>query len=297
MKENKGYLYATTAYFLWGILPIYWKQVDHVPAVEVLLHRIVWSLVFLAALLSLQQNWGWLRNALRNRKILLIYTVATLFLSLNWGIYIWAVNTNHIVETSLGYFINPLVSVFFGMIFLGERLRPVQWLAILMAGSGVLFLFLSGGDLVLWIALVLPLTFAVYALLKKKAPLDSLKGLTLETAIVGFPALLILLFWGVTGQGALGQVDRSTDFFLIASGAATAIPLLFFGAAAPRIPMRMIGILQYVAPTMQFLLGVFVYEEPFDQTRFIGFCIIWVALILYTVESFLNRQRMALKAT
>ncbi|MDJ0753780.1 MAG: EamA family transporter RarD [Ardenticatenaceae bacterium] len=296
MKENKGYLYATTAYFLWGILPIYWKQVDHIPAVEVLLHRILWSLVFLAALLSLQRNWGWLRTALRNRKILLIYTAATLFLSLNWGIYIWAVNASHIVETSLGYFINPLVSVFFGMIFLGERLRPVQWLAILIAGSGVLFLFLSGGDLVLWIALALPLTFAVYALLKKKAPLDSLKGLTLETAIVGFPALLILLYWGVTGQGALGQVDRSTDFFLVASGAATAIPLLFFGAAAPRIPMRMIGILQYVAPTMQFLLGVFVYGEPFDQTRFIGFCIIWVALIIYTVESFLNRQRTTLRA-
>lgn len=283
--DKKGLIYALVAYSLWGVLPIYWKQLDHVPALEVLLHRIVWSLLFLAILLVVQKPGRWIRPLLRDRRTLLTYAAATVLLTINWGIYIWAVNTNHIVETSLGYFINPLVSVLLGMLFLGERLRPGQWAAIGLATVGVIYFLFQGGELVLWIALVLAFSFGFYGLIKKRAPLDALKGLSLETFLIAVPSAVLLLIWAVNGEGAMGRVAPQTDFLLIASGAATAVPLLFFGAAAPRIPLRMIGILQYVAPSIQFLLGVFVYGETFNQSRFIGFCIIWAALLLFTIEN------------
>lgn len=289
---NKGIFYGVGAYLLWGLLPIFWKSLHHVPALEILAHRMVWSLAFVVVLLAAQGRWRWLLPVLKNGRVLLTFTVSALLLSLNWFIYIWAVNAGHIVETSLGYFINPLLNVLLGTLFLKERLRPGQLAAIIVATIGVLYLTLHYGSLP-WIALTLAGSFGIYGLLRKTAALNSLEGLTLETLVLFLPALAYLIYLEVVGTAAFGHTGLTTTLLLIAGGVATALPLLLFASGARRITLTLMGILQYIAPTMQFLIGVFLYHEPLDSDRLIGFSLIWLALAIYSLEGILRSGRSA----
>ena len=285
---NAGIWYALGAYVLWGLFPIYWKWLHHVPAIQVIGHRIGWSLIFLLIIIFATNQWKKFRLTL-TRRVLGIYLIAGVLLSFNWLIYVWGVNSEHVVETSLGYFINPLFSVLLGMIFLKERLRPLQWLPIGLAAMGVIYLTWTYGSLP-WIALSLAFTFGLYGLVKKLSPLGSLYGLTLETGLVFLPALGYLIFVEVTGQGAFGHTGIVSDLLMVGAGAVTTIPLLMFASAAKRIPLTMVGIMQYIAPTLQFLLGVLLYKEPFTTTRLIGFSLVWIALIVFWVEGVFARK-------
>lgn len=289
MEDKKGILYGIGAYLLWGLFPIYFKALQSVPALEILYHRIVWSFLFLAVVLALRQDWGRLRRAV-NLRLLASYTLASVLLAANWLIYIFGVNSGQILEASLGYFINPLFSVLLGVVFLRERLRAAQWLPVALATAGVLYLTAAYGRLP-WIALALAFSFGMYGLVKKVTPLSSLPGLTLETAILFVPALVALIYLTLAGKGAFLNGGWNVSLLLSLAGFITALPLLLFAGAARRIPLWMVGLLQYLAPTMQFLLGVLVYDEPFTQTRLIGFAVIWLALVIFTLESFWTRRR------
>lgn len=285
---NRGVLYAIGAYGLWGFLPLYWKAVQTVPAVQILSHRFVWSCIFLMMLIWVKKEWPVLRGALATPRTLAVFSLAAVLLAINWLTYIWGVNAGFIVESSLGYFINPLMNVLLGVVFFKERLRPWQWGSIGLAGAGVLYLTLSYGRLP-WIALVLAFTFGMYGLLKKTAPLGALPGLTLETAILFVPAGALLLFAESQGSGAFGHQGLTVTTLLAFTGVITALPLLLFAGAARRIHLSTLGLLQYIAPTIQFLIGVLVYGEPFTQARLVGFGAIWVALALYSLEGFVNK--------
>lgn len=280
---RKGVLAAIGAYLLWGFLPVYWKLIRQVPAPEILGHRIVWSLLFALLLLLVLRHWGWIATVRHQPRLLLVFAATGSILAGNWLIYIWAVNNNFIVEASLGYFINPLVNVLLGVVFLKERLRPLQWVAILVALAGVAYLTVQIGSLP-WISLTLAFSFGVYGLIRKTAALASLEGLSLEMSIVFLPALAYLFWLAAQGQAAFGQ-ETGTSLLLALAGLATALPLLLFAYSARLIPLSTIGILQYIAPTLQFLLGVLVYHEPFSPTRMAGFLLIWTALLIYTLES------------
>lgn len=295
---NKGVLYALGAYVAWGLLPIYWKAIQHVPAMEILGHRIIWSVIFVGILLYWQKDKSWIGTLRNNRRLMLTYLASALLLSNNWFFYIWAVNNGFVVETALGYFINPLISVVLGVIFFSERLRAWQWTAVFLAFVGVLYLTFVYGQLP-WIALVLAFSFGFYGLLRKKAKLASLPALGFETAVITPIALGYIIFLEAQGQGSLFSVDWQTTALLLLAGVITAVPLLLFGAGANRINLSTIGILQYIAPTLQFLIGVYLYNEPFTQSRLIGFCIIWLALAIYATDSLLNRRRpkLAVAAT
>jgi len=252
-------------------------------------HRIAWSFLLLLAFIFITKQWNEFRSVAFDRKTLGIYAVAGVLLSLNWLIYVWGVNAGFIVETSLGYFINPLLSVLFGVIFLREKLRPLQWLPVVIAAIGVTYLTVTYGRLP-WIALSLAITFGLYGLVKKLSPLGSVFGLTLETGIVFPVALVYLTIMQASGAGEFLHDGLTVDLLLVGAGVVTTIPLLMFASAAKEIPLNMIGVLQYFAPTIQFLIGVFVYKEPFDTTRFIGFGIVWVALIIFWVENIVARR-------
>jgi chloramphenicol-sensitive protein RarD len=291
---NKGILAGIGAYFLWGLFPIYWRLLETVPALEILANRIVLSLVFTVGLLILQKDLLWWKTIRHNRRVLLIYTLAALLLSVNWFVYIWAVNAGYVVEASLGYFINPLVNFMLGVIFFKEKLRSGQVVAVILAVLGVLYLTFNYGHLP-WISLVLAFTFGMYGLIKKSAPLESMHGFSLETAVMFLPALVFLLYRGASGVGALGTQSTAVTAMLVLAGPVTSIPLLLFGYAARRIPLSMLGFIQYIAPTLQFLLGVYVYQEPFPASRLIGFCIIWLALIFYSLESVYYNRKLKLR--
>jgi len=284
---NRGIFYAIGAYTLWGLLPVYWKWLQHVPVTQVLCHRILWSFLALLVVTLLSRQWNAFRQALEGPRVLSVYAVAAILISVNWLTYIWAVGAGFIVETSLGYFINPLLSVFLGVIFFRERLRPWQWTAISLAAAGVVYLTIAYGTLP-WIALTLAITFGAYGLVKKIAPLGSLYGLTLETGVLLLPALLFIGYSEKTGYGAIFHIGVGTDVLLMGAGIITAVPLLLFSSAARRIPLSLIGILQYIAPTLQFLLGVMVYREPFTLVKCIGFGMVWAALIIYGAEGLLT---------
>jgi len=286
---NKGIFYGIGAYMLWGFFPIYWKLLHHVPALELLSHRIVWSYLLLVAVILATRKGADFRKLLSAR-IVGIYLIAALLIGGNWGTYVWGVNAGHIVETSLGYFINPLVSVLLGVVILRENLRPAQWGPILLALIGVVYLTVTFGRLP-WIALTLAFTFGFYGLVKKLAPLSSLYGVALETGVLFIPALVFLSFAHVNKTGAFLRTGTGADLLMIGAGVVTTIPLVMFASAAKRIPLTIIGILQYLAPTIQFLIGVFVYREPFDQTQLIGFSMIWLALLLFWGESYLANRK------
>jgi chloramphenicol-sensitive protein RarD len=281
---NKGILAGISAYTLWGLFPIYWRWLEQVPAIEILGNRMVWSFAFVAILLTMQKDWHWLGETWRNRRTMLTYTLAAILLSFNWFTYIWAVNAGYVVEASLGYFINPLVNFLLGVIFLGERLRLGQVVAVILAGLGVLYLTVSYGSLP-WISLVLAFTFGMYGLIKKTARLESMHGFSLETMVLFLPALGYLLYRNASGVGAFGHQGMLVTLLLVLAGPVTSIPLLLFGYSARRIPLSMLGFIQYIAPTLQFLLGVFVYREPFPPARLVGFSIIWMALLVYSLEN------------
>ena len=285
---KKGILYGIGAYAMWGFFPIYWKLLHHVPALQLLGHRIVWSFVLLALILLAVRLWRDFRRAL-TRKVLGIYTAAALLLAVNWLTYVWAVNAGYIVETSLGYFINPLLSVLLGVIILRERLRLTQWIPLGLAAAGVIYLTVAYGKPP-WIALTLAFSFGFYGLMKKMAPLSSLFGLTLETGILLVPAFLYLIFEQGSGRGAFLHTGLRSDLLMVGAGVATTIPLLLFASAARQVPLSTVGLLQYIAPTIQFLLGVFGYKEDFDQTHLIGFGMVWVALVIFWVENVLANR-------
>ncbi len=289
--RGRGLWYAFGAYGLWGLLPIYWKWLQVVPAFEILLHRMVWSLLFLLAMVYAAGRWQGLRESVGNRRTLALYAAAALLLSGNWWLYIWAVNAGFIVETSLGYFVNPLVNVVLGVIIFRERLRPGQWTAILLAAAGVAFLTWVYGQPP-WISLGLAFSFAFYGVIKKIAPLGASEGLTLETALMSVPASAVLVYWWTTGTGSFGSLGPRIDLLLVGAGATTALPLVWFAAAARRLPLSIVGVMQYIAPTVQFLIGVLLYGEPFDLHRLVGFAIIWTALVLFTAEGVWARGRL-----
>ena len=289
---KKGIWYALGAYIIWGLFPFYWKILAGVPALQLLGHRIIWSFVTLFAIILLARQWKIIRAAL-TRRVLIIYSVAAVLIAINWLTYVWAVGAGFIIETSLGYFINPLISVLLGVLFQHEHLRPLQWVPIGLATVGVLYLTFAYGSLP-WIALTLAFSFGFYGLVKKNAPLASLPGLTLETGILFVPAMGFLLYSQFTGTGAFLHTTMLMDLMLVGAGLVTIIPLLMFSSAAKRIPLTMIGVLQYINPTIQFLLGTLIFKEPFDHHRLIGFGIVWVALILFGVEGFLARPKTAM---
>jgi chloramphenicol-sensitive protein RarD len=281
---NRGILNAFGAYFIWGLFPIYWKFLKHVPAIQLIGHRIVWSFILLAAFLSITGKWSELRALASARKVLGIYLVAAMLVGVNWFIYVWAVNAGHIVEASLGYFINPLLSVLLGVIFLRERLRAFQWISVALAAAGVIYLALAY-DRPPWISLGVAFTFGFYGLVKKKAPLSSIYGLTLESGILFIPGMLFLAYQDWIGRGAFLHTGFASDLLMAGAGLVTTIPLLMFTTAAQNIPLTTIGIMHYITPTCQFLLGVLVYGEAFHSTQAIGFGIVWTALLIFCAES------------
>jgi chloramphenicol-sensitive protein RarD len=286
---NKGILNGIAAYTMWGVFPIYWKLLHDVPALQVIGHRISWSFIFLILFVFLTGQWRDFRSVALTAKTIGIYSIAGVILTINWLVYVWGVNAGFIVETSLGYFINPLLSVLLGVIFLHERLRPAQWIPVILATAGVTYLTVAYGRLP-WIALSLAFSFGFYGFVKKLAPLGSLYGLTLETGIVFPVALIYLFFVGFNDTGAFLHAGAQVDFLLIGAGVVTTIPLLMFASAARQIPLTVIGLLQYIAPTMQFLIGVFLYKEPFDRAHLIGFGIVWTALLIFWVENFIANR-------
>ena len=295
---NTGVLTALGAFGIWGFLPLYWKALNDVPAMEIMTHRMIWSMLFIALLLFLRRNWKTLRQAMRSPANLWNALACALLLAVNWLTYIWGVNNGYIIETSLGYYINPLMNVLLGVLVLQERLRPIQWLAIALATAGVLYMTISYGALP-WIALTLATTFAIYSLLHKKTSLPSMEGLALETGMLFLPGLGYILWLHSQGQGSFGHTTLDQDLLLIGSGIITAVPLLLFAFAAQRISLATLGILQYLGPTIQLLIGIWVYNEPFDGSRAFAFMMIWTALVIYTLEGlrFHQRKRRALQTS
>lgn len=291
--DNKGILLGAGAYAMWGVFPVYFKALQAVPALEILFHRVVWSFLFLVIVVLARGNWRGLKSAASPPRVLTIYTLAAVLLAGNWLIYVWGVNSGHIVETSLGYFINPLFSVAMGVFLLREKLRPMQWVPVGLAAMGVLYLTIQYGSLP-WIALGLTFTFGLYGLIKKTAPLGALRGVTLETGILFLPSLAYLFFLDSQGSAAFGHAGLTITLLLAMVGVVTALPLLMFASSARLIPLWLLGLLQYIAPTGQFLIGVFVYDEPFSSVQLVGFSIIWMALLLFTLEGFYHRRKRAL---
>ncbi|NOV25718.1 EamA family transporter RarD [Cupriavidus necator] len=278
-----GILYALLAYIIWGLLPLYIKSLPHIAPVEILLHRMVWSLVFLGLILAWRRQWGWLGQVARDRRLLLSFAASAALLCANWFLYIWAVSANRVVDASLGYFINPLFSVLLGVVFLHERLRRVQWLAIAVAAAGVAWLTVAAGQLP-WIALGLAASFGGYGLLRKTGALGALEGLSLETLLL-FPLAAAALGWlFATGQDSFTHAAPGTQWLLLLAGPVTAVPLLFFAAGARRIPLSLLGLLQYTGPTLQLLLGVWLWHEPFPAQKQAGYALIWLSLALYAAE-------------
>jgi len=285
-----GVLYAASAFLIWGLSPFYWKALGAVPALEIILHRIVWSFVFLVPLVILYGRWKEFIDVIKNRRTLFILMLTAVFVSCNWFLYIWAVNNDYLLQASLGYYINPLVDVVLGMVFLRERLRPPQILAVLLATAGVLYLTIDYGVFP-WIAITLALSFGSYGLIRKVAPVSSLVGLTVETMLLSFPALIYLVYLGTKGIGSIFRVSFEMDLLLMGSSLVTAVPLLFFTLGARRILLSSVGLLQYIAPSGMFLLAIFVFDEPFSMAQVWTFVFIWIALAIYSTDAICYYRR------
>ncbi len=282
MRRN-GTLLAGSAYTIWGLFPLYFKALHSVPSLEILLNRMVWSLLFLIGILTWKKHWGWISQAIRNPKLVMSFALSATLLSANWLVYIWAVNEGRVIDASLGYFITPLVNILLGAVALRERMRTMQWVAVSFAAAGVLWLTWLTGNLP-WIGLTLALTFGTYGLLRKTSSLGALEGLSLETALL-FPFAGGYLCWlALQGQNAWFTQDSHVVTMLLLTGPVTAIPLLLFAAGARKIPMTTLGILQYISPMVQFLMGIWLFHEPFNAQKLAGFALIWLALILYSAE-------------
>jgi chloramphenicol-sensitive protein RarD len=293
-SERRGLLCGVAAYAMWGLFPIYWPLLEPGGAMEILAHRIVWSLVFVAALLFVRRRG--LRALPRDRRGLGLLTAAAVLIGVNWGVFIWAVNHNHVLESSLGYFINPLVSVALGVLVLGERLRAVQWVAVAIAAAGVAVLAVETGRPP-WIALTLAFTFGTYGLVKKVVGVGAVEGLTVEAAALT-PAALVYLGWlAADGRSTFTSHGADHTLLLMSGGAVTAIPLLLFAAAAASAPLSQLGVLFYLNPTMQFVIGAVVRHEPLSAGRIVGFSLVWVALVVFTADSVTNHRRRQMAMT
>ncbi len=282
-QRRAGLLFGVGAYLLWGFLPLYFKVLDHVGPIEIVAHRIVWSLALLGVLIALRRRWPALRAALANRRAMLLLAVTAVLIAVNWLVYVYAVVSGHVLEGSLGYYLNPLVNILFGVVLLKERLSRVQVVATLIAGAGVIALATGAGS-GLWISLVLAVSFASYGFLRKIAPVESLEGLSIETVILAPIALGWVLWLEQTGVGAFVSAGWTTGALLALGGAITAIPLLLFTAAARRLPYSTMGFLQYIAPSIQFLLAVLAFGEPLTRAHALCFGAIWTALVLISFD-------------
>lgn len=287
---HPGIVHAVSAYVLWGLFPLYFTRVAHVGAAEVLVHRIVWSLVFVLALLAWQRRWAWLAALVKQPRVLGAFAASALLLSCNWLTYIWSVQNGHLIDASLGYFITPLVNVVLGYTVLHERPRRAQWFALGLAALGVVWLTVQAGQLP-WMALVLSVSFGIYGLLRKIAPLGALEGLSLETMLLAPPALIALVAWWGRGPASFPTPDLATDLWLVAAGPLTAVPLLLFASGARRVSMTTLGLLQYIGPSIAFLLGIWVFHEPFSSARLVGFLFIWGALVVYSADGWRIARR------
>ncbi|WP_436758590.1 EamA family transporter RarD [Streptosporangium sp. V21-05] len=283
-ETRRGVLYGIAAYSMWGLFPLYWPLLKPSAALEILAHRIAWSLVAVVAILAVRRHWSWFRELLRTPRKLGLLVLAAMIITVNWGVYIYAVNSGHVVEGALGYFINPLVSVLFGVLLLKERLRRWQWVAVGLGAAAVVILTVDYGRLP-WIALVLAVSFGTYGLVKKIAGVGSVESMTVETLVLLLPALGYLLYLGQQGTSTFGNAGAGHAFLLAGAGVVTAVPLLCFTASAIRIPLTTIGLLQYIAPILQFLCGVFVMREVMPPSRWLGFGVIWLALSVFTWDS------------
>ncbi len=283
------------AYGLWGLFPLYWPLVEPAGAVEILSHRVVWSLVFLAAALSVTRRWKGVRRVASAPGALVRLSVAATVIAVNWGVYIWGVNSGHVVETSLGYFVNPLVTVLLGVVILHEPLRRLQRAAVGLGALAVLVLSVEHGRPP-WIALVLALSFGTYGFLKKRVNAGAAETLSIETAVLFVPALGYLVVLGAAGDATFGTGPATRSVLLAGAGVVTAVPLLCFGAAATRVPLTTLGLLQYLTPVMQFLLGVFVRHEPLPAGRLAGFALVWLALVVLTAD-LLRTNRASARAS
>ena len=288
-RTQRGILYGVGAYTLWGAVPLFWPLVARANALELLAHRVIWSLVICALLLLTVVPRGWWSRIGRPRILLLLAAAATV-VSVNWGVYIWAVNHGHVVETSLGYYINPILSILVGVVFLRERLAPLQWASVGLAAVAVLVLTFEYGQLP-WIALVLATSFATYGVIKKQVNGGAVETLTVESALLTPVALGYLAFLQATGGLTFRHLGWGHSLLLVASGLVTVVPLLFFAAAATRLPLSTLGLLQYIAPTLQFLLGVLYFGETMSVGRWIGFALVWVALVILTVYGVRQARR------
>lgn len=287
--QTKGIMYTACSYLLWGLLPLYWKVLEQTAALDILAHRIIWSFVFMCGVLLFLRQWKdgitAFRALLGNRKALVTLIFSALLITANWYVYIWAVNHGYILEASLGYYINPLVSILLGIVFLKEKLSRMQTVAVLIAAGGVLISAFQYGS-VPYIALALAFSFGLYGLAKKRTQLSSAVGLTLETMVIAPAALVYLLFFSASGQTHAASADIGTVILLFLAGVLTAIPLLLFAEGAKKLPLYQVGILQYIAPTITLFLGIFVYHEPFSSEKAFTFSCIWAALVLFTMSQF-----------
>ncbi|MDN3920706.1 EamA family transporter RarD [Roseateles violae] len=289
---NPGIAYAALAYLLWGLFPLYFKQLTEVPALEVIAHRTLWSLAFVALLMTVLRRWAWAPAVLRKPRLLGLFGLSASLLVVNSLAYVWAVQQGHVLEASLGYFINPLVNVALGFVFLRERPRPLQWAAVGLATAGVLWMTVQTGRAP-WIALVIALSFGFYGLVRKTAPLGAMEGLTLETLLVAPVAAGALALWTAQGHSAFVAGTSAQLGWLLLAGPVTAIPLLLFAAGARRLPLTTLGLIQYISPSMQFLLGVFLFREPLEPARLTAFACIWAALAIYSLEGLWRGRRAA----
>jgi chloramphenicol-sensitive protein RarD len=286
-----GFRATCGAFVIWGLFPLYWHPLRAIPALQIMAHRMVWCALFVGGWLLLKQGAGWLRKALSQPRAPLMLAVSGSLVSINWGLYIWAVNNGHVVESSLGYFINPLINVLLGVIVLRERLNPAQWLAVVCAAAGVVYLTAQIGHPP-WIALTLAISFSLYGLIRKLVNIDSIAGLGVESVYMLLPALAYLLLQERGGQGAFAHVALPLDALLVVGGPVTAIPLIAFAYGARRIPYSLVGIIQYIGPTLQLATGVFLFREPFTQVQTIGFGAIWLALLVYAGDGLWRSRRL-----
>ncbi|MGQ4728470.1 EamA family transporter RarD [Streptomyces sp. Ju416(a)] len=289
-EQRAGLLYGIGAYGMWGLVPLFWPLLEPSGAIEILAHRMVWSLGVVAVALLFVRRWAWIGELVRDRRKLGLISVAAATISVNWGLYIWAVNNGHVVEASLGYFINPLVTIALGVLLLGERLRPAQWAAVAISVAAVLVLAIGYGKPP-WVSLVLAFSFATYGLVKKKVNMGGLESLAAETAVLFVPALGFLLWLAATGESTFTAGGTGHGFLLAATGIVTALPLICFGAAAIRVPLSTLGLLQYLAPVFQFGLGVLYFHEAMPPERWAGFALVWLALSLLTWDALRTARR------
>ena len=286
----KGFWAAFGAFVIWGLFPLYWHQMRQVPAMQIVAHRVIWCCFFVVGYLLLRHGAGWLREALRRPRVPLMLGASSILISINWGLYIWAVNNGHVIESSLGYFINPLVNVLLGVLVLHEKLNTAQRAAVACAAVGVAWLTWQLGALP-WIALTLALSFGGYGLIRKMAAVEAIPGLGVESVFLFLPALGFLLWTHHQGVGVFGHLPLYLNLMLVAGGGLTAIPLILFAYGARRISYSLVGIIQYVGPTLQLLTGVFLFNEPFTRVQALGFGLIWAALAIYAADGLLRSRR------